>query len=126
MDIRHRAWAVLMGGAGEDGPRAPVAHVFLTYRLWREDATWLAECIDLGVPSCGATIDDAFDGALDATIAYLNTLEATGDREAVFAERNVPIGEGAPSADFSVSIPSRQEIDGYYRSGPVGLLVSGG
>ena len=77
--------------APNGGPKTPVAHVFLTYRLWHDDNTWLSECIDLGVPSCGLTIDDAFDGVLDATLVYLNTLEAIGDRERVLAERKIPV-----------------------------------
>lgn len=99
------AWAILVNHA-EDGP-TNVGHVMLTLKAQvdPESHLWVSECVELKVHAYGAEVGSALDAAMDATIAYLNTVEQLGDRERVFALRNLSIREGSPfDDDVSVSI----------------------
>ncbi len=103
-----------------------MAHILLRFQLRHEDGVWIGDCVDLDVSSFGSDIDEAFANALDAAIALLNTLEALDDRERFFIEHGVALIAGAPTNDKTVEIPSRTGEDGYFRTGPVGLLAGVG
>ena len=84
-------WAVFTDG------QDVVGHVLLTFRIWHEDGAWQGACAELGVPSFGDDPGDALDNVLDATILYLDEIEAQGEREAIFAERGLVLGVGHPT-----------------------------
>ncbi len=67
----------------------------------------MARCVELGVASCGDTIDDAFEAIRDATLLYLTTLEDNGDRERVFADQGVAVIPDAPPLDREVGVRAR-------------------
>src|SRR6266540_1619864 len=73
-----------------------LGHVLLTLKVRREGDQYVSECIELGVASCGKTIDGAFAAIKDATSLYLQTLHDEGELERVLAERGVAITPGEP------------------------------
>jgi hypothetical protein len=87
-------WAVLV----EDGKKM-VSRVRLTFRIWYEDGAWQGLCTELGVPSFADEVGTALDSVIDATIGYLNEIEATGEREHIFAERGLTLRDGEPTGD---------------------------
>lgn len=99
-------WAVV-----RDRPGTEYAHVFLTFRAFRDDeaAEWVAECVELDVVSAEDNPIDALDRALAATTLYLHTLELTGERRRVFAERGIELHPGLPAEETADS--HRQRID---------------
>ncbi len=79
-------------------PRVP-GHVLLTLKVRREEDQYVSECIELGVGSCGKTIDEAFAAVKDATSLYLQTLYDEGELEPVVGEPGVAILPGEPQED---------------------------
>jgi hypothetical protein len=69
----------------------------LTVALWPEEGKWLSECIEFGIGSFGETPDEAAEEAVDAVCSYLNTIEALGERERVFAEKSITMYLGVPA-----------------------------
>ena len=82
----------------------PVAHVVLTFRAFWDEFAYVAECMELDVSSFGASLEEAFSAALEATVAYLDALEDEGVREQVFAEKGIPLYLGAPGDDFEFKV----------------------
>lgn len=72
-------------------------YILVTYRVHPdEDGQFGAECVELGVRSCGDSVGEAFDAIAEATLLYLNSLERHGERARVFSERGVTIIPGDP------------------------------
>ena len=67
------------------------AYIVLTFKVWREDRQFVSECLELGVPSCGDTIEEAFHNLEDAVHLYLNSIEEMGDRTRIFKERGIQV-----------------------------------
>lgn len=85
-----------------------MSYAILTFRVHREDGQYVSECIELGVASCGDSLDDAFEAILDATELYLETLGDEGERERVFLERGIRLLPGEPPAGAEeISITAR-------------------
>lgn len=81
----------------------------LTFRVYEEDGQYTGECVELGVASCGDTIDEAFRAICEAAELYINTLQDVGERGRVFAERGVVIHPGEPpDTDDEISVRARQ------------------
>ena len=59
----------------------------LTLRAHRERDQFVSECVELGLSSCGDTLDEAFRSIIEATELYLETLEDLGETERVLHER---------------------------------------
>ena len=55
----------------------------------KEDGQFVSSCPQLGIASCGDTLDEALDNLDDALVLYLNDLEETGDLARVFQERDI-------------------------------------
>ena len=51
----------------------------LTFEIRQEEGYFLAECLELGVPSFGDSLEGALQRVGEATTLYLNTLEAIGE-----------------------------------------------
>lgn len=71
----------------------------MTLKVHKEGDQYVSECVELGVASCGDTLEEAFEAIKDATAVYLDTLEDEGERERVFAERGITVLPGEPPAD---------------------------
>lgn len=71
----------------------------LTIVVWQEEDQWVSQCAEFYVASSGETADEAVEEAVDAVCSYLNTIEALGERERVFAERSIAV-YASPPAEF--------------------------
>jgi predicted RNase H-like HicB family nuclease len=71
-------------------------YINVTFKAHKEGDQFVSECIELGVASCGDTLEEAFENIKDAVLLYLNTLEKEGERERVFSERGIQIIPGEP------------------------------
>ena len=104
--------------AVEQVMEGPEGSIVVTYRVRKEGDQFVAECIELGVASCGDTIDDAFRMIDDAVTLYLNSLEEEGERERVFKERGIivfktPRAEAGRDSMIAVGLDEyvkRQEV----------------
>ncbi len=71
-------------------------YILLTLRAYAEGKQWVSECLELGTTSCGDTIEEALKNVKDATMLYLQTVEANGTRDSIFRERGVRVLSGDP------------------------------
>lgn len=92
VDVEFASWAVM------DKPGVELYHVAITVRAsYDEDSgQWASWCEELVVPSSGRTQVEALFNALEATVCYLNAIEALGERRRVFDERGVAVERGLP------------------------------
>jgi predicted RNase H-like HicB family nuclease len=75
--------------------------VWLTYEFEREGDQVVSRCPELGVASCGDTIEDAQRHLEDAIFLYLNTLQEDGELDGVFRARGIEVDERL-EADYDV------------------------
>ena len=81
-------------------------YVVLTGYTEPEDNGFNAYCPELGVATCGDTVEEVLDGLQDALEVYIAGLGEIGDLARVFAERGVAIQSGPTAADkATVSAP---------------------
>ncbi|MGH2584193.1 MAG: type II toxin-antitoxin system HicB family antitoxin [Dehalococcoidia bacterium] len=88
-------------------------YILLTFKVHEEDGQYVSECDELGVASCGDTIQEAFDAIEDAVTSYLETLEEEGERERVFAERGIRILPGdlpLDGVEVQVRVPPNEYV----------------
>jgi predicted RNase H-like HicB family nuclease len=74
----------------------PMGYIVVTFRVHREDGQFVSVCPELDTASCGDTVDEALHNIRDATLQYLNAIEANGERERIFKKRNIPIYPAEP------------------------------
>lgn len=79
-------------------------HVLLTIRVREEDGSFVGECVELDISSCGDDINEAFRATLEATALYLERLDVNGERDWVLPERHVKVYDAIPPDDFSVGV----------------------
>ena len=65
--------------------------IVLTELVEPDGDQFTAYCLELGTASCGDTIQEAFSNLEEAIWVHLNELEAVGQRERVFREKNIAI-----------------------------------
>ena len=99
-----RCWVVM------DKPGVELHHMVFTFRAHEEDGQFVSYCEELGVPSSGATVDEALRNAIEATLLYLNTIEETRDRRRIFDERNIEFDRGLPP-DPRVNVPGKRTVE---------------
>jgi predicted RNase H-like HicB family nuclease len=90
------------------GERPQTAYVDLHFRAFPEDNQWVSECVELGVTSCGDTMQDALAAVLDATTVYLETLEDEGELDRVLQGAGLHkelTGDQAPEARVAMRLP---------------------
>lgn len=78
---------------------APVGHIHLTFKAYKEGEQWVSECVELGTASCGDSVEDAFDALNDATLLYLQAVAEAGETDRILHERGIEIAPGAPEDD---------------------------
>jgi predicted RNase H-like HicB family nuclease len=84
------------------------AYVDLHFRAFQEDNQWVSECVELGVASCGDSMQEALAAIVDATTLYLETLEDEGELEGVLRDaglRRTVHGEAEPEASIAMRLP---------------------
>ena len=74
-------------------------YVVLTGYTEPEDDGFNAYCPELGVATCGDTIEEVLDGLQDALEVYIQGLREIGELERVFAEKGVALQSDPPAAD---------------------------
>ncbi len=73
-------------------------YILLTLRAYPEGKQWVSECLELGTTSCGASIEEALENVKDATLLYLQTIDANETRERIFEEKRIRVLSGDPPA----------------------------
>ena len=86
-------------------PETAGGYVVLTGYTEPEDDGFNAYCPELGVATCGDTIEEVLDGLQDALEVYIAGLREIGEMERVFAERGVALQGGPPPADKATVPP---------------------
>ena len=74
-------------------------YVVLTGYAEAEDDGFNAYCPELGVATCGDTVEEVLDGLQDALAVYLEGLAEIGELERVFAAKGIDVQGGPPAAD---------------------------
>ncbi len=70
-----------------DGDR----YVELTFKIVPEDDQYSAHCIELGIASCGDSIDEADENILEAVDVHLQTLMDIGELNRFLKDHGVSI-----------------------------------
>jgi predicted RNase H-like HicB family nuclease len=101
-----------------------LGYILVTYRVHPEESGQFgAECVELGVRTCGDSVGEAFEAIVEATLLYLNSLERHGERARTFAERGIVIMSGEPDdGGLARSVPLRPSE--YVHSDTIRLPVS--
>ncbi len=69
-------------------------YIIVSVMVEREGDQYVSKCVELGTASFGASEEEAVRNAIDATLAYLDTLEDLGECDRVLQQKGVPIREG--------------------------------
>jgi hypothetical protein len=79
--------------------------------------TWVGRCIELGTMSVGKTEAEARKNLIALVTLQLNTLEATGQRERVFRERDIVVHDEIPEG-LSPSVSSQRDETQLFEAQP--------
>lgn len=85
-------------------------YIVVTFHVHEEDGQFASVCPELGTASCGDTVDEAFRNIKEATIQYLDAIEASGERERIFRRRNIPVYPGVPEDKRTVSASDKDFV----------------
>lgn len=85
-------------------------YVVLTFKIYPEDGQYVSECRELGTASCGDTIDEALQNIREASVQFLNAIEANGERDRIFRKRNIPVYPGLPENGQMVAARDREVV----------------
>lgn len=92
-------------------------YVVLTGTVEPEEDQFVSFCPELGVASCGETVEEALDNLGDALEVHLNALEELGEVDRVFSERNIEVRRGTKAPEHvSVTIPTNKTVRAYSRA----------
>lgn len=83
-------------------------YVDLHFTVREEDGQWVSECVELGVATCGDTLQEALSAILDATSLYIESLRDEGELDRVFGERGLqalPDAEPEIAAELTAHLP---------------------
>ena len=80
-------------------PETAGGYVALTGYTEAEDDGFNAYCPELGVATCGDTVEEVLDGLQDALAVYLEGLAEIGELERVFAAKGIAVQGSPPAAD---------------------------
>jgi predicted RNase H-like HicB family nuclease len=69
-------------------------YVMVTLAVHREGEHYVADCLELGTSSFGASEQQALDNVREATLLYLGTLDEMDECERVLHDRGVVIVDG--------------------------------
>ena len=104
-------------------PDAKQGYVILTGYVEPEDHLFVSYCPELGVASCGDTVEEALDNLGDALAVHLEALEEIGELERVLGEKKIKVMTApAPKESVSVSIPLGKTVRAYTPAVPPVLV----
>ena len=86
----------------------PAGYLDLTVRIFAEDGEWLAECVELGVSSCGETVEAAALAVVEAIGLYLQTVEESGLLPQTLRDAGLEIRRGTPPAMRPIDVPTER------------------
>jgi len=90
--------------------------VVLTGTVEKEDNHFVSTCVELGVASCGDSVEEALDNLGDALKVHLNALEELGIIDQVFSEKGIEVKRDTSlSVKVSVSVPPGKTFRAYTR-----------
>ena len=97
-----------------------MGYVVLTGTVEREGSQFVSLCPELGIASCGDTVDEALDNLGEAIEVHLDDLQDIGALEREFREREIEILKDPISSDLvSVSVPPEKTFRAYSRQVPL-------
>ena len=82
-----------------------VGYILLTLRAVWEDGQYASFCDELGVASCGDTVEEAFAMIREAVDLHLLELADLGQLERELRERNVRVDFDEPLGLYRVPVP---------------------
>lgn len=94
-----------MANAAQRETAATGAYLLLTGMVEREDDQYVSICPDLGVASCGDTVEEAFAMLADAIEVHLEGLVEIGTLNEELRERNVRIEYETLPYEYRPRIP---------------------
>ena len=96
----------------------------LTGIVEAEDGGFNAYCPELGVATCGDTVEEVLDGLSDAIRVYLEDWDAPDELERMLRESGVSVKTAPPpAASVNVSIPPGKTVRVYIQSIPAAVPV---
>ncbi|MCH8309261.1 MAG: type II toxin-antitoxin system HicB family antitoxin [Chloroflexi bacterium] len=93
--------------------------VTLTGIVEKEDDQYVSYCRELGVASCGDTIDEALINLDDAIQVHIDALIETGELLRVFRERSIRIDLQPTQDEPLVHVPPGKILTTYQRHVPI-------
>ena len=94
----------MVESAQQDEPQSD-AYILLTGVVEREDNQYVSICPELGVASCGDTVEDAFAMLADAIALHLEGLVEIGTLGDVLREQNIRIELEPPPYMYRPRLP---------------------
>lgn len=88
-------------------------YIIVTVAVEKEGAYYVSKCLELGTASFGNDEEEAVANIIDATEAYLNTLEDLGECAQVLREKGITVrvGESAsPKMAFPPGLAVRSAV----------------
>ena len=86
----------------------PDGYLDLTVQIYNDDGEWISECVELGINSCGTTVEEAAHAAVEAIGVYLQTVEEVGLLERTLTEAGLVLRHGQPPATRPISVPTER------------------
>jgi len=86
-----------------------VRYAMVTLAVHAEGEQYVADCVELGTSSYGASVQEALDNVREATLLFLNTLDELGECERVLQEQGVAIVDGG-AARTRIECPPDSEV----------------
>lgn len=84
-------------------------YAMVTLAVYREGEHYVADCLELGTSSFGASVQEALDSVREATLLYLSTLDELGECEQVLQKRGVAIIDGG-AARTRIECPPDSQV----------------
>ena len=81
------------------------AYILLTGMVEREDNQYVSICPELGVASCGDSVEEAFAMLNEAIDLYLQELVEIGTLNDILREQNIRIDYQGPPYEYRPRIP---------------------
>ncbi len=101
-----------------------VGHLALLGVITKEDGQYVSFCPQLGVASCGDTVEEATTNLKDAVAAYVEALQETGELKGVLSERGLRVTAKSPPKSKSAPIPTGSFVALFDQEIPLALLAA--
>jgi predicted RNase H-like HicB family nuclease len=95
-------------------------HIIVTGEAYREGKHFVSVCRELGVASCGDTVEEALENLKDAIHVHISALVETRQLTKVLRERNIRIHPLASSDEVQVRVRPERVFSAYSPKVPLG------